>query len=65
MKENKSKYNTGDIIKYIGHAGMVHECRIVETWEDEGRRGVTIEPTGNYGFPIDLYEDQLEKRLAE
>ena len=31
-----------------------HEVKIVNTWvdDDSRKKGVTIEPVGNYGFPI-------------
>ena len=40
-----------------------HKVKIVNTWVDDDNRkkGVTIEPFGNYGFPIDVYLDDLKK----
>ena len=49
---------------YVGenvfHRG--HPCRVTAVWydPDSDKTGVTIEPTGGYGFPIDLYDDQLK-----
>lgn len=39
-----------------------HKVKIIDTWvdADNGKNGVTITPAGNYGFPIDVYLDQLE-----
>ena len=44
-----------------------HEVKIVNTWVDDDNRkkGVTIEPVGNYGFPIDVYLDDLKKGKEE
>lgn len=40
-----------------------HKVRIIDTWVDvdNNKKGVTIEPVGNYGFPIDVYLDDLKK----
>lgn len=27
--------------------------------DDQNRNGVTLTPTGGYGFPLDVYDDQL------
>ena len=51
------KHKAGDIV----HWGE-HECKVLFTWNDgEGGNGVNIVPTGNYGFPLDVYEDKLER----
>lgn len=44
-----------------------HEVKIVNTWVDDDNRkkGVTIELVGNYGFPIDVYLDDLKKGKEE
>ena len=51
---------------YVGEIVMhgEHECKVLDVWncEDmtcEDRNGITIEPTGGYGFPIDIYDEQL------
>lgn len=44
----------GEIVTHHGH-----ECRVVCVWSDDGKNGVTIIPTGNYGFEVDIYEEQL------
>lgn len=54
MKTNERQYHAGDILDYHGH-----ECLVLGEWEDEGKPGITIEPTGNYGFPVDVYEEQV------
>ena len=54
------KYNVGDIITFTGKiGGMTHECEVTHVWNVDGRNGVSIIPTGNYGFEIDVYEDLL------
>ena len=59
------KYRVGDIVQYKGYEGMVHECLITQVWKDDhDRDGVSIVPTGDYGFEIDLYLEQFEKHLA-
>lgn len=44
-----------------------HEVKIVNTWVDDDncKKGVTIEPVGNYGFPIDVYLDDSKKGKEE
>lgn len=44
-----------------------HKVRIIDTWVDgdNNKKGVTIEPVGNYGFPIDVYLDDLKKEKEE
>ena len=51
----------GEIVHYKSYNGFDHECVITALWEDpdNGKSGITIKPTGNYGFEIDIYEDQL------
>lgn len=58
----KERYNMNYTGKhYIGEIVFhgEHECRVLHTWVDEGKNGITIEPTGNYGFPIDIFDEQL------
>ena len=38
---------------------MTHECEVTHVWNVDGRNGISIIPTGNYGFEIDVYEDLL------
>ena len=42
-----------------------HKVRIIDTWVDvdNNKKGVTIEPVGDYGFPIDVYLDDFKKIL--
>lgn len=44
-----------------------HKVRIIDTWVDvdNNKKGVTIEPVGNYDFPIDVYLDDLKKGKEE
>lgn len=51
-------------IQYIWRG---HKVRIIDTWVDvdNNKPGVTIEPVGNYGFPIDVYLDDLKKEKEE
>ena len=51
---NNSKHYIGEIVTHRGH-----ECKVIAVWEDEGKNGVTIIPTGGYGFEIDIYDDQI------
>lgn len=41
-----------------------HEVKVIDTWVDDDNRkkGVTIEPVGDYGFPIDVYLDDFKKK---
>ena len=48
------KHYVGEIVTHRGH-----ECRVTDVWNDEGKNGVTIIPTGDYGFEVDIYEEQL------
>lgn len=59
--EYNGKYRVGDIVK-ITCCEMVHEIQVVDVWNDEGKNGVTIVPTGNYGFEVDLYEDKFDQK---
>lgn len=47
-------FREGQIVTHNGH-----ECRITKTWRVDGENGISITPTGDYGFEIDIYEDQL------
>ena len=46
---------------YIGEIVMhgTHECRVIGVWNDDGENGITIIPTGGYGFEVDIYDWQL------
>ena len=48
------KHFIGEIVNHHGH-----ECRVTAVWNDDGKNGISIVPTGDYGFEIDIYEDQL------
>lgn len=52
----KPKYQVGDIVNYKGH-----ECVITARWIAGKKAGASIKPTGDYGFEIDLYLEQLKK----
>ena len=52
--EYTGSHYVGEIVQYRSH-----ECEVVDVWSDDGRNGITIVPTGAYGFPIDLYDDEL------
>ena len=49
---------TGDhfVGEIINHRG--HECKVTKVWNVYGN-GISIIPTGNYGWEIDIYEEQL------
>lgn len=51
-------HHIGEIVYHKG-GNTVHECKVVAVWCVDGRNGLTIVPTGNYGFATDIYEDQL------
>lgn len=53
MKYN-GKHFIGEVVTHRGH-----ECKVTNVWSGEGKDGVSIVPTGDYGFEIDIYEDQL------
>ncbi len=42
-----------------------HVVKVIDTWidADNGKKGITIEPVGDYGFPIDVYLDDFKKRI--
>ena len=44
-----------------------HEVKVIDTWvdPDNNKKGVTIEPVGDYGFQIDVYLDDLKKRTQQ
>ena len=44
----------GEIVTHNGH-----ECRVTKVWVDDDKNGISIVPTGNYGFEIDIYDEQL------
>ena len=55
-KAYTGKYHVGDIIQYRGH-----ECRVTRCWmvdEDDGN-GISIIPTGGYGFGRDILESEM------
>lgn len=52
--EYSGKRHVGDIVMHHGH-----ECRVTGVWSDDGKDGLSIVPTGGYGFEVDIYEEQL------
>lgn len=46
---------------YVGEIVMhgYHECRVTHVWNVDGRNGISIIPTGGYGFEVDIYDEQL------
>ena len=48
------KHYVGEVVNHRGH-----ECRVIAVWKDNGKNGISIIPTGNYGCEIDIYEEQL------
>ena len=48
------KYSVGQIVMHRGH-----ECRVTAVWNDDGKSGVTIVPTGDYGFEVDVYDENV------
>lgn len=52
----------GDVINWKGF-----EVVVIETGIDYGndKEWATIEPAGNYGFPIDIYLDKYDMEVAK
>lgn len=49
------KHYVGEIVTHRGH-----ECVVTETGvDDENRNCISIRPTGDYGFEISIYDEQL------
>lgn len=49
----------GEIVKHRSHV-----CKVTAVWldPDNKRTGITIEPVEGYGFPVDIYDDQLKDK---
>lgn len=56
--EYTGDHYVGEIIDFKGKYGT-HKCKITRVWNADGQNGVSIIPTGNYGFEIDVFEEQL------
>ena len=55
MSEYTGVHYVGELV-YHG----THECKVTAVWADEeNRNGISIIPTGGYGFEVDIYEEQL------
>lgn len=52
------KHYVGEIVYHKG-GKMMHECTVIDVWCVDGKNGIDIEPTGGYGFPVSIYEEQL------
>lgn len=48
------KHYVGQIVTHRNH-----ECVVTMTWNVDGRNGISIKPTENYGFEIDIYDEEL------
>ena len=57
-EEYTGEHYVGEIVYHKG-GDMIHECRVMDVWNVDGKNGITIVPTGNYGFEIDIYDEQL------
>lgn len=55
-----SEYTGVHYVNEIVYHGT-HECKVTAVWvdPDNGKNGITIIPTGGYGFEVDIYEEQL------
>lgn len=53
-KSYTGKHYIGEIV----HHGY-HECVVTEVWNVDGKNGISIKPSGRYGFEIDIYDEQL------
>lgn len=58
VEQYTGAHYVGEIIRYKGKYSE-HECKVTHVWNVDGKNGVSIIPTGNYGFEIDVYEDLL------
>ena len=51
---------------YIGEIVVhrAHRCKVTAVWvdRDNDRTGITIQPVEGYGFPVDIYDEQLEDK---
>ena len=47
------KFHDGDITNWRGH-----EVVVLKTWNVDGKNGVTIRPTLDYGFELDVFEER-------
>lgn len=59
MTEEKynGKHYVGEIVHWRGH-----ECRVTDVWkDDEGENGISIIPTGNYGFEVYITEKRFDE----
>lgn len=52
-----AEHYIGEIVKHRSHV-----CKVTAVWVDPDNRrtGITIEPVEGYGFPVDIYDDQLK-----
>jgi hypothetical protein len=57
-EEYTGEHYVGEIVSHKG-GDMTHECIVTAVWCVDGKNGLTIKPTGNYGFELDIYEEQL------
>lgn len=55
-QEYTGAHRVGEIVNHRGH-----ECKVTRVWVDPDvdKNGISIIPTGDYGFEIDIYEEQL------
>ena len=54
QEEYSGEHFVGEIVDHRGH-----ECRVTAVWNDDGINGISIIPTGGYGWEIDIYEERL------
>lgn len=61
------KYHVGEIVTIkFEKTGSTHEVKIIDVWTDDNFcNGVTIVPTGNYGFPVDTLEETFDKHVLK
>ena len=53
-REYTGVHHIGEIVEHHGH-----ECRVTHCFSEDGKNGIAIIPTGNYGFEISIYDEQL------
>ena len=58
MEQYTGKHYVGEVVVHKTSVGKF-ECKVTTVWCVDGKNGISIIPTGNYGFEIDIYEEQL------
>lgn len=54
QEKYSGEHFVGEIVNHRGH-----ECRVTRVWNVDDKNGISIVPTGDYGWEVDIYEEQL------